>query len=114
MALLGFIFWLALLGAVFVAVIWLVYRVVGGIAGSLSQGIWQSPIEDDATVGAWTRDTYEDHLDPGERAARRMSERRARGECAMCGYSLRGNTSGTCPECGTSTRYTSPHIRPDR
>jgi hypothetical protein len=28
--------------------------------------------------------------------------RRARlGLCASCGYSLTGNTSGTCPECGT-------------
>ncbi len=23
------------------------------------------------------------------------------GECQQCGYNLTGNTSGTCPECGT-------------
>lgn len=26
--------------------------------------------------------------------------RRRRGRCAQCGYDLRGNTSGVCPECG--------------
>ena len=26
--------------------------------------------------------------------------RNARGECLDCGYDLRGNTSGICPECG--------------
>ncbi|NLX20678.1 MAG: hypothetical protein GXY55_03260 [Phycisphaerae bacterium] len=26
------------------------------------------------------------------------------GCCPLCGYCLRGNTSGTCPECGTSIR----------
>jgi hypothetical protein len=30
-------------------------------------------------------------------------ERRSRSqECAECGYALAGNTSGTCPECGTT------------
>jgi hypothetical protein len=27
--------------------------------------------------------------------------RRRRGGCTACGYSLTGNTSGTCPECGS-------------
>jgi hypothetical protein len=27
--------------------------------------------------------------------------RKQRGLCAVCGYDLRGNTSGVCPECGT-------------
>ena len=27
-------------------------------------------------------------------------ERRTRGCCRSCGYSRRGNVSGTCPECG--------------
>ena len=31
-------------------------------------------------------------------AARR--ERRAKGLCAACGYSLTGNLSGACPDCG--------------
>ncbi len=33
-----------------------------------------------------------------------MSVRRARpkGGCSKCGYSLTGNTSGVCPECGTA------------
>lgn len=25
----------------------------------------------------------------------------SKGHCRNCGYSLTGNTSGTCPECGT-------------
>ena len=29
--------------------------------------------------------------------------RRRRGLCAACGYNLRGNLSGVCPECGTPT-----------
>ena len=28
--------------------------------------------------------------------------RRVSGLCVMCGYSLTGNTSGTCPECGAA------------
>lgn len=31
----------------------------------------------------------------------RAAWRTARGVCAACGYSLRGNVSGKCPECGT-------------
>ena len=27
-------------------------------------------------------------------------ERRRKGQCLRCGYSLTGNTSGICPECG--------------
>jgi hypothetical protein len=34
------------------------------------------------------------------RLARRR--RRGRGLCGRCGYDLRGNESGTCPECGTA------------
>jgi hypothetical protein len=30
----------------------------------------------------------------------RRRRRRSRGDCLHCGYSLTGNTSGTCPECG--------------
>jgi hypothetical protein len=30
------------------------------------------------------------------------ARRRYRGCCASCGYNLTGNTSGVCPECGTS------------
>ena len=34
--------------------------------------------------------------------ARRAAEDRIRtGYCPICSYSLRGNTSGICPECGT-------------
>ena len=32
---------------------------------------------------------------------RRERRRRAAGECLGCGYSLAGNLSGVCPECGT-------------
>lgn len=34
---------------------------------------------------------------------RRTERRRAEGRCLRCGYSLHGNLSGVCPECGTST-----------
>jgi DMSO/TMAO reductase YedYZ heme-binding membrane subunit len=29
--------------------------------------------------------------------------RRERGQCVRCGYDLRGNVSGVCPECGGAT-----------
>lgn len=29
-----------------------------------------------------------------------LADRRWRGRCLACGYSLRGNVSGVCPECG--------------
>lgn len=32
--------------------------------------------------------------------AQREANRRWNGQCVGCGYSLRGNTSGVCPECG--------------
>ena len=31
----------------------------------------------------------------------RVRKRREKGLCTRCGYSLTGNTSGVCPECGT-------------
>jgi hypothetical protein len=31
---------------------------------------------------------------------RRRKKRGDRGECLACGYSLTGNASGVCPECG--------------
>ena len=31
----------------------------------------------------------------------RREKRRVKGLCEHCGYNLTGNTSGTCPECGT-------------
>jgi hypothetical protein len=34
--------------------------------------------------------------------ARRSETRASRGLCILCGYSLIGNESGVCPECGTS------------
>jgi len=39
-----------------------------------------------------------------EGALRRRRDPRCRpGHCHACGYDLRGNASGTCPECGTPT-----------
>lgn len=39
-----------------------------------------------------------------EAALHRRFDRRAwPGHCTACGYNLAGNTSGTCPECGTPT-----------
>ena len=32
---------------------------------------------------------------------RRMRRREAQGRCPTCGYDLRDNQSGVCPECGT-------------
>lgn len=32
----------------------------------------------------------------------KIARRQRRGECTNCGYSLRGNESGRCPECGTA------------
>jgi hypothetical protein len=32
----------------------------------------------------------------------RIEHRRANGLCLACGYSLQGNVSGVCPECGTA------------
>jgi hypothetical protein len=32
--------------------------------------------------------------------------RRRRGRCVQCGYSLRGNFTGICPECGETTMNT--------
>jgi hypothetical protein len=32
---------------------------------------------------------------------RRTEKRAAEGRCFRCGFSLTGNTSGVCPECGT-------------
>lgn len=38
---------------------------------------------------------------PRRRRSRQRVRRIGRGECAECGYSLAGNPSGVCPECGT-------------
>ena len=34
----------------------------------------------------------------------RRYRRHRKGLCVTCGYNLTGNISGTCPECGTSTK----------
>jgi len=41
------------------------------------------------------------HTDKRGTEPRKMTERRERGECVICGYDLKGNLSGRCPECGT-------------
>lgn len=38
---------------------------------------------------------------PAAWAMSRPEQRRRRGLCVTCAYDLTGNTSGTCPECGT-------------
>jgi hypothetical protein len=37
----------------------------------------------------------------------RLPVRRGPGDCVRCGYSLIGNTSGVCPECGTTIQGSS-------
>jgi hypothetical protein len=37
------------------------------------------------------------------RRHQRLRRRREHGLCLVCGYALRGNTSGVCSECGTAT-----------
>lgn len=39
-------------------------------------------------------------------AVLRRRRRRKNNQCLACGYSLTGNTSGVCPECGTATSQT--------
>ena len=40
------------------------------------------------------------------RAAARRRRLLSRGCCASCGYKLKGNVSGVCPECGTAGHTT--------
>ena len=35
--------------------------------------------------------------------------RKAKGLCVLCGYDLRGNVSGVCPECGGGRRWAPTH-----
>ena len=37
-----------------------------------------------------------------DRRLHRQQSRALRGQCLNCGYSLTGNVSGVCPECGTT------------
>jgi hypothetical protein len=37
-----------------------------------------------------------------ERPAQRRWDRRLEGYCGRCGYDLKANVSGVCPECGRS------------
>ncbi len=39
-------------------------------------------------------------LVPDVLRAQKESNRRSKGQCVGCGYSLKGNMSGVCPECG--------------
>lgn len=41
--------------------------------------------------------------------ALREANRRWDNQCVDCGYSLKGNTSGVCPECGRKVRPTDRH-----
>ena len=38
----------------------------------------------------------------------RRRRRRRKGWCMTCGYDLTGNTTGICPECGTSAHLVDP------
>ena len=39
-----------------------------------------------------------------DRPTELRAARREKGLCSRCGYDLRGNVSGVCPECGTARR----------
>lgn len=43
-----------------------------------------------------------------KRRAARVEFRRKNGICVNCGYDLRGNTTGVCPECGESVIESKP------
>jgi len=43
----------------------------------------------------------------GARLLRAMY-RRSQGRCPLCGYDLRANVTGVCPECGTGAIASSP------
>ena len=55
-------------------------------------------------------------IPPGLLLALALARRRRkqRGLCATCGYDLRGNTSGVCPECGTPVASTVREIQSPR
>ena len=56
------------------------------------------------TIGAWLTPLVIVGLSlfglRAERVARKLAFRRNEGLCLKCGYNLRENTSGICPECG--------------
>ena len=41
-------------------------------------------------------------------------QRKLKGCCRICGYSLRGNESGVCPECGTKTKIPTASVGGDK
>ena len=45
---------------------------------------------------------------------RRLPRPKAKGMCACCGYDLRGNESGRCPECGYVIENQPSHATVDR
>ena len=47
----------------------------------------------------------------GLRFLHRRRSRRRQNRCEICGYSLTGNTSGVCPECGTAAHSAPPSTR---
>lgn len=49
------------------------------------------------------------HLPQYIRDARKQARIR-KWQCTACGYDLRGNLSGTCPECGAEVEFLPPRI----
>lgn len=59
-----------------------------GVFGGLLSQTWAIPV----SVVVGSSSTF------------RALARRKRNHCVQCGYSLRGNVSGRCPECGTEVQ----------
>jgi hypothetical protein len=105
MAIIWFLLMMLAHVALWMLAIFVVFHLLGNVVGLFTQGVWRSPIEDRDAVWDWITDFWRDNLEPSGWAEKRRVRRRELGQCVMCGYSLIGNVSGTCPECGTATTY---------
>jgi hypothetical protein len=67
---------------------------VGGLAQATAPGADIPPCHMMLPYVLWAAVAYRDWFHPRRRTV-------PPGSCQSCGYNLTGNTSGTCPECGT-------------
>lgn len=97
-------------------------RILAAVGRDLSERSWWIGLSDAANFGAVIR--FPLWIVPllalmwllGSLARQWLARRRRRGRklCRTCGYHLRGNTSGICPECGTRTNQWARAVRPDK